>query len=63
MSELSTDKSEKCPFCGSVNIEKHTEYHSKGVGWDAGLGSPGTMTFKKVSTQCNSCNIKWEGKV
>lgn len=56
-----TKKNEKCPFCKSVNTEKHTEYHSESVGWDAGLGSPGTMTFKRVSVQCNSCGRKWEG--
>jgi len=49
----------KCPKCESENIKKSFEYEHQKVGWEDGLGSPGTITFKHDKYTCKQCNYSW----
>lgn len=54
-----TDKEEttplmRCPFCGG-EAKPYTEHDYIRVGWEDGLGSPGTMDITTEWVQCKNC--------
>ena len=49
-----------CPLCGSAEIVHAMRQTCSEVGWEDGLGSPGTLWFTHRSVRCNSCRCQVE---
>ena len=52
-------QTENCPFCKSKNTEQWTSTRSESVGWEDGLGSPGTISIRTHHAKCNDCKRQW----
>lgn len=51
----------KCPKCSLDKAESKLErWESTTVGWEDGLGSPGTIVHKITTWLCKECNHVWE---
>ena len=51
----------KCPKCKSKNTEYKSERISHSiVGWEDGLGSPGTISHTYTTWLCKDCLNVWE---
>lgn len=55
------DVNNKCPKCKGLNLEEKLERSvSSNVGWEDGLGSPGTIRHKCTTWLCKDCLHVWE---
>lgn len=51
-----SEKIKPCPLCGGEG-KIHKGINSTEVGWEDGLGSPGTMHHFYTEVYCNDCGV------
>lgn len=55
-----SDEVNFCPKCGQQSIERISDrLVFQEVGWEDGMGSPGTLTHKYKQWICKKCEYRW----